>query len=241
MYPSIEFDLGQIEETSNFIIAGCDEVGRGPLAGPVVACTVQAESKGLSDYEDLFLCLCDLGLTDSKKLTKIKRQDILTALNIDLHKLSTGKKNCVNQLRNIKLSFFISQVSAEKIEKINILNASLEAMANSFNGVFLKNNKTLFLIDGNKLPSDIPSLVDSKAIVKGDSKSAVIALASVIAKEYRDNLMIGYAKKYPNYGFEQHSGYPTLKHRLAIEKWGISPIHRKSFKGVKEYVSRDGQ
>ena len=90
--------------------------------------------------------------------------------------------------------------------------------------------------DGNKIPKELRSNISAEAIVKGDSKSALIALASIMAKEFRDLKMEKLALKYPGYGFEKHAGYPTVFHKEAIKNLGVTPIHRKTFKGVKEYT-----
>jgi ribonuclease HII len=106
-----------------------------------------------------------------------------------------------------------------------------EAFKNCWQG-----ERGVWLIDGNRMPKQVPATVDAQAIIKGDSKSVLIGLASIIAKEYRDNLMVTLSKSFPGYGLEKHAGYPTKAHKEAIAKLGPSPIHRKSFKGVKEHI-----
>lgn len=208
------------------ITIGCDEVGRGPIAGPVVACAVRLnENKKTCEY------LRDLGVTDSKKLKSSKRKAIL-----DLFKLKSLRHDNVYSYadENIEFDFCISEISHSKIDEINILQASLLAMKKST--LMLNPKDELILIDGNKV-FDIDNYegeVDS--LVKGDSKSVSIGLASIIAKEYRDDLMARYDKQYPGYNFSQHAGYPTKAHKEAVKTIGPSPIHRKSFKGVKEYL-----
>ena len=177
------------------IIAGTDEVGRGCLAGPVVAAAVILKKK----IENL---------DDSKKLTSKKR----------------------NTLSNIVLEssyYGFGVVTNDEIDQINILNASLLAMKRAILNLPIK--PTLVLVDGIYKPDlDIPM----KTIIGGDSLEDAISAASIIAKVYRDNLMIEYNKIYPDYSFEKNKGYGTKEHFFAIQKKGICKIHRKSFKGV---------
>lgn len=213
-------------------LAGCDEVGRGPLAGPVVAATVFIHILDQSEAETFLCKLRELGVTDSKKLTAKKRRKILDELDIDL---SLANQLVKISYKEFKLSYSIREVSETKIDEINILNASLLAMRNSFMDCY-DLGKAKLLIDGNKELNDIPEDVDMEAVIKGDSKSVLIGLASVIAKEFRDDLMKRLSLEYPGYGLEKHAGYPTKMHKEAIVALGITPIHRKSFKGVKEFV-----
>lgn len=223
----IEFDF--LKEHK--FICGCDEVGRGPLAGPVVGCSVGVSTDG--ELSELFDFLRELGVTDSKKLTAKKRQKLLSDLSLD--ELVSEKVYEINILKNFSVRFYIREISESLIDEINILNASLLTMKESFEKISSKES-SLLLIDGNKVPKDLGDNVDAKTIVKGDSKSVLIGLASVIAKEYRDDLMTKLGVKYPGYGLEKHAGYPTKLHKEAIAQLGVTPIHRKSFKGVKEYV-----
>lgn len=213
-------------------LAGCDEVGRGPLAGPVVAATTYLNYSRQAETEELFEKLRDLGVTDSKKLSQKRRVSILNDLEIDLGCL----KKIISKSRKFSLSYAIAEIPPTKIDEINILNASLKAMADSFSECHQMGKEGRLLIDGNKVPLGLPKNIETEAVVKGDSKSLLIGLASIIAKEYRDNLMEKMGKDYPGYGFEKHAGYPTAFHREAIEKLGISPIHRLTFKGVREFV-----
>jgi ribonuclease HII len=208
-------------------LIGCDEVGRGPIAGPVNGCAVKITkvNSGLISF------LNSLGVTDSKKLTTKKRLNILEQLNIDLKSLTIQKEFFI-KLDEGEFSFIIGEHSPEDIDKMNILQASLSCMKNASQPLVEKKSK--ILIDGNKT-FKIEN-ADLEAIVKGDSKSTVIALASIIAKEYRDLLMQKFDIQYPGYGLARHAGYPTKAHKEAVVKLGITPIHRKSFKGVKEYV-----
>ena len=178
-------------------IAGIDEVGRGPLAGPVVAGAVILPKD------------CDiLYLNDSKQLTEKKREELN---GIILEKA---------------VSFGIGMNSPETIDKINILNATYEAMQNAIANLSVK--PTLLLNDAVTIPK-----VDIKQvpIIKGDAKSISIAAASIIAKVYRDNLMVKYAEIYPEYDFASNKGYGSAKHIEALKKYGPTPIHRRSFIG----------
>ena len=207
------------------VIAGVDEVGRGPLAGPVVAgCAKYFVSDNLlKDFKKLR----DLGVTDSKKLSISKRERILKELKLRVIKSK-------QTLFNGRLEICLSEVTHQKIDKINILQASLYAMKSSFKKLSL-GERSILLIDGNKSFS-VSANVETHTLIKGDEKSVLIGLSSILAKSYRDQSMQKYSKLYPHYDFEKNAGYPTQKHREAIRVYGITPIHRKSFKGVKEYV-----
>jgi len=186
-------------------VVGVDEVGRGPLAGPVVACAV-AIKKDFEKELDRFL---ELGIKDSKKVTPKKREKIFEAIKDDK-----------------TFSYAIGIVDEKIIDEINILNASLEAMKEAVLKLNLP-EKSFLLIDGREVIPDIS--LNQKSIIKGDAKVFSIALASIIAKVTRDRMMDEYAKKYPEYLFEKHKGYGTKLHFEAIKKHGPSKIHRKSF------------
>jgi len=188
-----ELDLRQ---KGYFAIAGIDEAGRGPLAGPVVAAACI-----LPPYYKL------LFLNDSKKLSVAKRESLFSKITED--------KTVV---------FGIGVVSEKRIDEINILQATFEAMQQAVGELAL--NPDYLLIDGTQVPV---FSCPAQAIVKGDSLSISIAAASVIAKVTRDRWMVKQALQYPEYGFEKHKGYPTKDHREMIRKYGISPLHRKSF------------
>lgn len=226
------FELQFLKKHHHYLLA-TDEVGRGPLAGPVVSCAVRMKNdpKRLKEF---LIDLEKMGVTDSKKLTTAKRIKIIEHYFGDVKKL---KKNRESILIEDLVSFVIREVSPRKIDEINILQASLLAMKKAVEQ-FGDSDNSVLLIDGNKTIKNLPDTLECFPIVKGDSKSVLIALASVFAKEYRDQLMERFGKNYPGYGLEVHSGYPTKAHLLAIEKLGVTSIHRKTFKGVKEYVSR---
>jgi ribonuclease HII len=181
-------------------VFGIDEVGRGPLAGPVVAAAV---------------CLppdfCLLGLNDSKKVPQATREAFYEVIMRDA--LAVG----------------IGIVSAERIDQINILEATKEAMLQAVQAAGL--TPEICLIDAVSLPG-LPCRQIS--MIGGDGKSVSIAAASIVAKVTRDRLMNEYAIRYPAYGFDKNAGYGTEEHLLALEKYGPSPIHRRSFGGVKE-------
>nr|WP_232363726.1 ribonuclease HII [Desulfogranum japonicum] len=183
-------------------VGGVDEAGRGPLAGPVVAACV------------VFSPDCQPhGYSDSKILSARQREDLYL------------------QLVNSKAAYGIGIADAREIERINILQASLQAMLRAVKECAAINPDFL-LIDGKfKVPSNLPQL----ALVKGETKSISIAAASILAKVTRDRLMSEYHAQYPCYGFIDNQGYPTKQHREAIAQYGPCPIHRTTFKGVREY------
>ncbi len=184
-------------------IAGIDEAGRGPLAGPVVAAAVI-----------LPFSFSAAGINDSKKLTAKKRAALYETIYDGAIAVGVGV------------------VEADEIDRINILKASLLAMAIAVDKLDIPPD--YLLVDGSfRIDSNLPQ----KAIPKGDGLSVSIAAASIIAKVTRDRLMAHYHKLYPQYNFEKHKGYPTRAHRDAICVHGCCPIHRKTFKGVKEYTS----
>ncbi len=183
-------------------IIGVDEVGRGCLAGPVVAAAVRF--KGSLEFK----------VYDSKKISQLKREE-LTDL---IHK---------------NHDYAIGLASVEEIDQINILQASLLAMTRAIEKL---NKNGYIMVDGNQKLPNLNVRWDQECIIKGDQKVPQISAASIIAKVYRDKLMADEALAYPNYGFEKHKGYGTAVHRVAIAKHGVLNLHRKSFKGVKEYV-----
>ena len=183
-------------------VAGVDEAGRGCLAGPVVAAAVILPEN-----------FCVEGVTDSKLLKPARRKEL------DQH------------IRQSSAIFSIAEVSAEEIDRTNILKAALHAMCKAVSG--LGSEPDIVLVDGNQ---PIPLPIPQKTIVKGDRRSLSIAAASILAKEYRDRLMKDYDRLWPGYGFAAHNGYATRKHKEAIASLGPCPVHRKSFRGVREYV-----
>jgi len=183
-------------------IAGIDEAGRGPLAGPVVAAAVVLPA----DFSDPHV-------TDSKKLTP--------ALRDRLYGTIYGRALAVG----------IGIVDAIEIDRINILQASLRAMAIAV--VNLNPQPDYLLVDGT---FPVPVKLPQAPIPKGDALSISIAAASIIAKVTRDRLMETYHLYYPHFGFARHKGYPTRNHKEAIRAFGCSPIHRRTFRGVREHL-----
>ena len=177
------------------LIAGVDEVGRGCLAGPVIAAAVILKKKLAN-------------LDDSKKLSPNKREELSMII-----------------IENSYYAF--GSASPEEIDSINILQASLLAMKRAILNLPITPDEVM--VDGNQKPDiDLPT----QTIIGGDSLIAEISAASIIAKVYRDNLMIEFNNKYPNYGFAQHKGYGTKAHLESIKSFGYCSIHRKTFKGV---------
>jgi ribonuclease HII len=202
MKPDLWVYEKKVGEKGFSLIAGVDEAGRGPLAGPVVSAAVILPSGFHAP-----------GLNDSKQLTPKKRE-------IFYEKIYAGA-----------VAIGMGIVDVEEIDDINILQAALLSMT-----IAVKNLQTppdFLLIDGNYITK---AKYPQQAIIKGDTLSMSIAAASVMAKVTRDRIMRNYHSVYPIYGFDRHKGYPTLEHREAIKAHGCCAIHRKTFKGVKEYL-----
>lgn len=179
--------------------AGVDEVGRGPLAGDVVAAAVILDPANPIE-----------GLNDSKKLSEKKREFLF------------------DEIQAKAKSFCIARASALEIDQINILQASLLAMARAVEGLDIEPEHVW--VDGNKIPKwSYPS----EAVVKGDSRVAAISAASILAKVTRDREMVAFDDIYPGYGFAGHKGYPTKVHMQALDQLGVTPIHRTSFAPVR--------
>lgn len=222
------FDLKIIDEHQVDWLLGCDEVGRGCLAGPVVgACAAINISKIPNDFLEA------LGVNDSKILTAKKRQAIINELGIQWDFKSPSSVVFKNNF--LQLSY--SQISSVQIDEINIFQSSLLAMANATE--LIKTNRSrILLVDGKWDLGNRAKKMNQLAVIKGDSKSRIIALASIIAKEFRDSLMTEIDLAHPEFQFRNNVGYPTKFHKEAIKQHGILPIHRKSFKGVKEFVPK---
>ncbi len=185
------------------VIVGCDEAGRGCLAGPVVATAIILNK---DFYDEL--------IDDSKKLTEKQREKAYELLI----------NNCIE--------YQIGIIDAPTIDKIDIYEASRQAMLQAINK--LKTKFDLVLTDAMPLKDEDISCVD---IIKGDAKSLSIASASIIAKVTRDKIMLDLDKKYPNYGFKDHKGYGTKTHLEALKKYGpIKGIHRYSYKPIKQII-----
>ncbi|MCB1066704.1 MAG: ribonuclease HII [Simkania sp.] len=204
-----KYELTKLEEMAYQegyqIIAGVDEAGRGPLAGPVVAAA----------------CIFPRGLVlegvdDSKKLSPKKREEIYQIL-----------------VSHPEIDFAIGIVEQTQIDVINILQASLAAMASAIKNLVVEPD--FLLVDGNQRP---PTEIACKAVVKGDSLSQSIAAASILAKHSRDQMMLQFHLEWPQYGFDKHKGYATRAHLQAIQKHGPCPIHRKSFEPLKSILAK---
>ncbi len=181
------------------LIAGVDEVGRGPLAGDVVAAAVILDvSKPIA------------GLADSKALSEKKRETLFYEIQLNA------------------ACFCIARASAQEIDEINILQASLLAMRRAVDGLALRPDKVL--VDGNRLPQ---WSYQAEAIIQGDSKIPAISAASILAKVTRDREMVALDAQFPGYGFAAHKGYPTKQHMAALQLLGACAIHRCSFGPVK--------
>ena len=192
------------EKYSNLdYICGVDEVGRGPLVGPVVASAVILPKNYYIE-----------GLTDSKKLSKKKRESFFEIINKDA------------------LAIGVGVVDNKKIDEINILEASRLAMKIAVNNLKIKPD--VILTDAMKLDMGI----DEEDIIKGDLKSITISAASIIAKVTRDKMMEELHKKYPMYNFIKNNGYPTKEHVEAIKKYGIIEEHRKTFNPIRDIIKK---
>jgi len=191
-------------------VFGIDEAGRGPLCGPVVTgCTVLSASERI------------LWLNDSKKLSEKKREELFP------------------EIKTKAQAFGIGQSSAERIDEINILNATLEAMKDAYEacacmlesklGRKIDRNRVLVLVDGNK---KVPGVKEQQiTVISGDAKCPSISAASILAKVTRDHLLEDYDRTWPEYGFAKHKGYGTKEHMDALRTYGPLSIHRKSFIG----------
>ena len=186
------------------IIAGVDEAGRGPLAGPVVAAAVVLDPARPIQ-----------GLADSKKLSAKKRESLAVSI------------------RQHALSWAVCRVEADEIDRINILQATLQAMSRSVESLDTRIDKAL--IDGNQCPE---LSMPAEAIVKGDTKIPAISAASILAKVARDEIMVGMHENYPEYGFEKHKGYPTAAHISALMEHGPCPQHRRSYAPVQRAIKK---
>ncbi|MBQ5736806.1 MAG: ribonuclease HII [Alistipes sp.] len=187
----------------DLIEAGCDEAGRGCLAGSVFAAAVVLPK----DFHHPLL-------NDSKQMTERRREQLRSIIEREA------------------VAWYVAEVTAERIDQINILNASIEGM-----NIALRNLTTpaeFAVIDGNKFHTDLA--IPWRTIVKGDGKYANIAAASVLAKTHRDEYMMRLAEEYPMYGWAKNKGYPTREHRLAVREYGLSPYHRLTFNSSPEQL-----
>jgi ribonuclease HII len=182
------------------LVAGVDEAGRGPLAGPVVAAAVI-----LDDLRPIN------GLADSKALTPLRREKLF------------------EEIRARALCCSIASASAEEIDRLNILQATMLAMQRAVHGLRLLPKRVV--VDGNRVPS---LAMTTAALIKGDAKVAAISAASILAKVHRDRLCQDLDRDFPAYGFGGHKGYPTAAHLAALREHGACPAHRRSFAPVRD-------
>ena len=234
------FNLKADQHPNGFFIAGCDEVGRGPLAGPVVAACASIEIKNfnIKEIRSLLLKWSKFGITDSKKLTSKNRVEILKKISID--GVGVNQVLSIIHSENIQIKILVKEIQAPKIDEINILQASLSAMKLAMVESCPVHLPGMILVDGNKKLKYDHVDHEQEAVVKGDSKSLLIGLASIAAKVYRDQLMKSLSEKYPGYGWEKNAGYPTKKHLEAIGLLGVTELHRITYKEVKEIYAERG-
>jgi ribonuclease HII len=184
--------------------AGCDEAGRGCLAGPVFAAAVILPA----DFHHPLL-------NDSKKLKEKDRESLRPVIEKEA------------------IAFAVAQVDAQEIDRINILQASFLAMHRALDA--LSEKPSLILVDGNRFVR-YPN-IPHRTIVGGDGLFASIAAASILAKTYRDACMLSLHQSFPHFGWHENKGYPTASHRAAIQRHGLSPLHRKSFQCLPDHPS----
>lgn len=199
-----------LPSASTFLVleAGCDEAGRGCLAGPVCAAAVILPDGYANEL-----------LNDSKKLTERQRETLRPVIERDA------------------VAWAVAWASNEEIDSINILNASILAMHRALDSLGVEPGQ--IVVDGNRFKPyrDIPH----QTVVKGDGKLGNIAAASILAKTHRDEWMRRAAGEFPGYGWEINKGYPTKDHREAIARLGLTPFHRRTFGGCREFVALDGE
>ncbi len=203
----------KIENKIGGAVCGVDEAGRGPWVGPVAAGAVMFLSR---DINPEILAQID----DSKKLTAKKREKIYDLL--------------LKEARAGHLTYGIGIATAAEIDELNILQATFLAMKRAV--VKLNPVPQHAIIDGNRLPAEF--MCPTSCYIGGDAQSYSIAAASILAKVYRDNLMKELAQKYPGYGFEKNAGYGTKDHVAGLQKYGVTPEHRKSYKPIKEFLEQ---
>ncbi len=207
--PNFKFEKAALKRIPGALIAGVDEAGCAPLAGPIAAAAT------ILDQRKLPKVLRD-GLDDSKKVPPARREEFYALL------MSCGAA-----------VIGVGRAEVHEIDSFNILNASHLAMRRAVES--LGCCVTLALVDGNRKPKQFPC--DVETIVKGDAKSLSIAAASIVAKVTRDRYMAALAREYPGYGWERNVGYPTALHRAAILQLGLTPHHRKSFGLVRTQLA----
>ena len=185
------------------MIAGVDEAGRGPLAGPVVAAAVVIAPGSVPQ-----------GVADSKSLTRGRREVLAT------------------RIRACSVAWALGQASPAEVDRLNILEATLLAMRRALAGlVAARIAPELALIDGNRCPAGLA--FPARAVIRGDATEPAVSAASILAKVYRDREMERLGQRWPQYGFADHKGYPTTVHVERIRRYGASPVHRRTFGPVR--------
>jgi len=203
-FPDYEFEKSAISNGAIYV-AGVDEVGRGPLAGPVVASAVRLDPENIP-----------AGLNDSKVIRPALRENLTQQ---------------IWQVADVS----VGQASVSEIDELNILHASMLAMERAVAGLTGKADHVL--VDGNRIPPGLAGR--ATAIVKGDARSVSISAASIVAKTWRDQLMVDLAQQHPGYGWAKNAGYPTKEHLAALRNLGVTPHHRRSFKPVHNILYQD--
>lgn len=218
-------------------IIAVDEVGRSPLAGPVV---IGALKVTVNDYDSLITLLRSLrriGVKDSKKLTGDHRIELLKKLKASPKPF---REKGTFTWKNLELTYVTWEMDHNVIDSENIFQASMRGMKEA--ALYLASedkSQTTLLLDGQsklRWQEELPAAWNEITIVKGDVKSSLVGLAAIIAKEKRDSFMRDMHFLYPEYGFKTNAGYPTKEHRKAVEKYGPCLIHRKTFSKVKEFI-----
>lgn len=202
--PDFSHEAAALARGATFVV-GVDEVGRGPLAGPVVAAAVRLDPARIPE-----------GLADSKTLPAAARV-----------RLDAAIRACA--------SVAVAEASVEEIDRLNILRASHLAMARAVAALPAADHA---LIDGNLVPEGLSC--PAEAVAKGDARCLSVAAASIVAKLWRDRIMVAAAQQYPGYGWERNAGYPTAEHLSALERLGATPFHRRSFAPVHKVLYQDG-
>jgi ribonuclease HII len=203
--PPLTGDMHEMSTIQHARIAGVDEAGRGPLAGPVVVAAVVLDPLKPID-----------GLNDSKKLSEVRREKLYPLI------------------MERAWAYSVIVIEAEEIDRLNIFQATMAGMSRAVAGLI--HAATEALIDGNKLPKDLPC--PGRAIVGGDALEPAISAASILAKVSRDRLMVAMEQQHPGYGFAVHKGYPTPTHLAALERLGPCSQHRRSFAPVKKMLDQ---
>jgi ribonuclease HII len=189
------------------LVAGVDEAGRGPLAGPVVTAAVILDAENPVQ-----------GLADSKKLSAKKRAELET------------------EIKHKALAWTVAQCNVEEIDELNILHATMLAMKRAVE--MLEIVPARVMVDGNRRP-DIS--LPCEAVVRGDETVEVISAASILAKEARDRMLLELHDQYPQYGFDRHKGYPTKQHIEMLNRHGVTPHHRRSYRPVQLAMAQAGR